>query len=121
MLIDTTNWATADKNALRAVANGGHVQSPTYYDLIFRNTAGLQLDHEIESYNATNGTLVAWVRIPSLNPSGDTTIYMYYGNSSITSPTATRPGCGTRPTRASGTCPRRQAQRGMTPPKTPTT
>ena len=92
VLIDTTNWATADKNALRTVANGGHVQSPTYYDLIFRDTAGLQLDHEIESYNATNGTLVAWVRIPSLNPSGDTTIYMYYGNSSITSPTANPAG-----------------------------
>jgi len=92
VLIDTTSWPTANKNTLKTVTNGGHVQSPTYYDLVFRDTSGLQLDHEIESYNATNGTLVAWVRIPSLNPSGDTTIYMYYGNSAITSPTANPTG-----------------------------
>ncbi len=42
-----------------------------------------QLDHEIEFYNKTNGELTAWVRIPSLSTSSDTTISMYYGNNSI--------------------------------------
>jgi hypothetical protein len=88
VLIDTTTWAAADKNALKTVASGGHVQSTNGYDIIFRDTSGLQLDHEIESYSGSTGTLVAWVRIPSLNPSGDTIIYMYYGNSAISSPTA---------------------------------
>ncbi|MEJ2276842.1 MAG: DUF2341 domain-containing protein, partial [Candidatus Lokiarchaeota archaeon] len=42
------------------------------------------LDHEIEvfnqTYNATDAQLIAWVRIPSLSPINDTTLYMYYGN-----------------------------------------
>ncbi len=42
------------------------------------------LDHEIElfnqTYNSTHAQLIAWVRIPSLSPSTDTVIYMYYGN-----------------------------------------
>ncbi|MHA2197470.1 MAG: DUF2341 domain-containing protein [Promethearchaeota archaeon] len=45
------------------------------------------LDHEIEvfnqSYDGTYAQLVAWVRIPSLSPSTDTPIYMYYGNSTM--------------------------------------
>ncbi|MFX0167553.1 MAG: DUF2341 domain-containing protein [Candidatus Hodarchaeota archaeon] len=45
------------------------------------------LDHEIEFYNRdytiTQAKLVAWVRIPSLSPSTDTIIKMYYGNSTI--------------------------------------
>jgi hypothetical protein len=45
------------------------------------------LDHEIEVFNQTfSGTqaqLVAWVRIPSLSPTTDTKIYMYYGNSTM--------------------------------------
>lgn len=44
-----------------------------------------QLDHEIEFYNGTNGELTAWVRIPSLSTSSDTTILMYYGNNTISS------------------------------------
>jgi hypothetical protein len=65
----------------------GHVQNSNGYDVIFRDTNGTQLDHEIESYNGTNGDLVAWVRIPTLDYNGDTVIYMYYGNSGVSSPT----------------------------------
>jgi len=47
------------------------------------------LDHEIElfnpTYSSTHAQLVAWVRIPSLSPSTDTIIKMYYGNSTMTS------------------------------------
>jgi MSHA biogenesis protein MshQ len=49
-------------------------------DIVFVDSDGQKLDHEIEYYNGTSGTLVAWVRIPSLSSTVDTTIYMYYGN-----------------------------------------
>ena len=49
-------------------------------DIAFTDELGTQLDHEIESYDSTNGNLIAWVNIPSISSSIDTQIYMYYGN-----------------------------------------
>ena len=47
------------------------------------------LDYEIElfnqTYNNTHAYLVAWVRIPTLSCNADTKIYMYYGNTTMTS------------------------------------
>ncbi|MFX1233530.1 MAG: DUF2341 domain-containing protein [Promethearchaeota archaeon] len=44
----------------------------------------IQLAHEIElfdpNYGGNQARLVAWVLLPSLSPSTDTIIYMYYGN-----------------------------------------
>ncbi len=87
----------ADAN-LKTTANGGHVTSANGYDILFRGrddatcggagTAPCQLDHEIEKYDGTTGLLTAWVRIPSLNTnaaSSNTSIWVYYGNSDITS------------------------------------
>jgi hypothetical protein len=66
----------------------GHVESELGWDIIFRKLDGqTQLYHEIEEYDGTTGTLVAWVRIDNLSKETDTTIYMYYGNDCITSPT----------------------------------
>ena len=76
-------------NNLKTTANGGRVTSSSGYDIIFRGTDLNQLDHEIERYDGASGTLLAWVRIPSLSVSTDTVIYMDYGNSSIASPPAT--------------------------------
>jgi hypothetical protein len=87
---------------LKTTANGGHVENPDGYDIIFRaedsaictdsgNPAPCTLDHEVEKYDGSTGTLVAWVRIPTLHTSGDT-IYMYYDNPAITTPTANRTG-----------------------------
>ncbi|KKT66981.1 MAG: MshQ-like protein, partial [Candidatus Curtissbacteria bacterium GW2011_GWC1_44_33] len=42
-----------------------------------------KFDHEIEKYNGSTGQFIGWVKIPSLSPSTDKAIYMYYGNSSI--------------------------------------
>jgi hypothetical protein len=85
---------------LRAAANGGKITNPNGYDIIFQATddatcggAGLSpcpLDHEIEKYDGTAGQLLAWVRVPSLT--SGTAIYMYYGDSGVTSPTANPPG-----------------------------
>jgi len=49
-------------------------------DLAFTDYNGKKLDHEIEFYNGTSGKLIAWVQIPELSSTADTTIYMYYGN-----------------------------------------
>ena len=49
-------------------------------DIFFTGSDGIKLNHEIESFNASNGTLVAWVNVPLLSNTADTTIYLYYGN-----------------------------------------
>lgn len=51
-------------------------------DIVFTSSDGLtKLNHEIESYDAGSGSLVAWVKVPSLSYNVDTTLYMYYDNS----------------------------------------
>lgn len=53
-------------------------------DILFTSDNGrTKLSHEIESYSA--GTLVAWVKVPTLNLFQDTKIYMYYGNTGTSS------------------------------------
>jgi len=50
-------------------------------DILFTASDGVsKLNHEIESYSSSNGKLNAWVQVPSLSPTADTTIYIYYGN-----------------------------------------
>ncbi|WOV92817.1 MAG: DUF2341 domain-containing protein [Candidatus Nitrosoabyssus spongiisocia] len=58
---------------------------PNGADIIFTSSDGFTiLQHEIESFtnNATTGTLVAWVRLPTLSNTNDTILYMYYNVSS---------------------------------------
>ncbi|HHP7234254.1 MAG TPA: PilC/PilY family type IV pilus protein [Desulfobacterales bacterium] len=78
----------ANDSQLKSVSNGGHVANDSGYDIIFKQVDGTPLSHEVEVYDPAAGTLVAWVRIPSLPTDTDTTIYMYYGNSEISTPTA---------------------------------
>jgi hypothetical protein len=58
-------------------------------DILFADSSGVQLDHEIELFdknsNSSHAHLVAWVRIPFLSSSSDTTISMYFGNPTIES------------------------------------
>ena len=80
-------------NELKTTANGGKVANG--FDIIFRaydsatcgGPSSCTLDHQIESYSGTGGTLVAWVRIPSLSKGTDTVFYMHFGDSSIVAPT----------------------------------
>ena len=52
-------------------------------DIFFTSANGVtKLPHEIESYDAATGHLVAWVKVPSLWASADTVLYMFYGNPS---------------------------------------
>jgi hypothetical protein len=49
---------------------------------MFMNDVGTstRVYHDLESYDASSGALVAWVNIPLLSSSTDTILYMYYGN-----------------------------------------
>ena len=51
-------------------------------DIVFTDGVNsIKFDHEIEYFNGTTGELQAWVRIPSLSSTTNTTILMWYGNS----------------------------------------
>jgi hypothetical protein len=65
----------------------GFVTSSTGDDIIFVDSSKtILLDHEIEKYDNTTGEVNAWVRIPSLSATSNTDIYMYFGNSNVTTP-----------------------------------
>jgi Peptidase family C25/Concanavalin A-like lectin/glucanases superfamily/Domain of unknown function (DUF2341) len=62
------------------MAPSGSVQ--TGQDILFTASDGVtKLDFEIEQYDGTTGTLVAWVRVPSLDTT--TQIYLYYGDATV--------------------------------------
>ena len=68
----------------KSTGNGGHVGQTDGGDLVFTSADGVsKLYHEIESYTATTGQLIAWVKIPTLDYDNDTEIYLYYGNASV--------------------------------------
>jgi hypothetical protein len=71
---------------LKTTGNGGHVTNSSGYDIVFYSDTGLsvKLDHEIETYTASTGAIVMWVRIPTVSSSVDTVFYMGYGDPSIT-------------------------------------
>jgi len=50
-------------------------------DIVFTNSSGSKLSHEIEFYNSTDGQLIAWVKVPVVDNESDTIIQMYYNNS----------------------------------------
>ena len=70
---------------LQRADSGDHVRRADGYDIVFTNADNSSLlDFEIEEYNGTAGTLVAWVRIPTLDHDANTTIRLWYGNSAAT-------------------------------------
>ena len=70
---------------LATVANGGLVTNANGYDIIFTSdSAGLDpLYWEIESYKGTTGAVTFWINIPTLLAATNTVVYMWYGNSAI--------------------------------------
>ena len=72
-------------------------------DIVFTASDGTtKLSHEIESFTQGTGTLVAWVNVPSLPNSTNTTIYMYYGNLTVSNQ-QNATGSGIRTTMPYGT------------------
>jgi len=49
-------------------------------DIAFTDVGGSQLAHEIEYFDNDTGELLAWVKVPSLSGSVNTSLYLYYGN-----------------------------------------
>lgn len=72
---------------LRSVANGGLVQSASGYDIIFAANAdgSSPLSFERVLWDATTGHCEFWVKIPSVSTSSDTTIYILFGDSGVSS------------------------------------
>lgn len=87
---------TASVSNMATVANGGNIQNTTTVnsqtvpaDLIFTTDAGCSnlLTWQMANYNASTGEFEAWVTNTStpLSYSSNTTFYMCYGNSAISS------------------------------------
>ncbi len=69
---------------LRTVGNGGRVQSPDGYDIVFTAADGTtRLDFEIETWDASTGALVAWVKVPDLSVTVNTILFVHYGSTDI--------------------------------------
>jgi|GEM_PF-2266606 hypothetical protein len=69
-----------------ATLNAAHVVNPNGYDIIFTSDPGCSqlLNWEMENYSS--GSLVAWVKMASaLSHTSNTTFYMCYGKSGISS------------------------------------
>ena len=73
---------SALQDELRTVGNGGEVQSPDGYDIVFADQSGNQYAHEIELYEPSTGKYIAWVKVDLTG--NDQTIYLYYGSTDIT-------------------------------------
>lgn len=71
--------SVTDSNLAAAAQSSGN-------DILFTASDGVtKLSHEIETYTSSIGLLNAWVSVPSISPTTNTVIYMYYGNSSASS------------------------------------
>ena len=79
---------SATDPAFKSTSNGGHITSATGNDIIFTaDQAGQsKLDFQLEQYDPASQTIVAWIRIPNLSHTQDTTIYLFYGNSGVNGP-----------------------------------
>jgi len=72
---------TVTDASLKSAANGGSMGKPDGTDMLFTASDGVtKLNHEIESYTASSGQVLAWVQIPTLSAASDMVIYVYYGN-----------------------------------------
>ncbi|MEM9327178.1 MAG: DUF2341 domain-containing protein [Bacteroidota bacterium] len=81
---------TISSDVLRSQINGGNVNFDNGFDLHFTLEDGTDLSYEREAYDQVNGTLRAWVKIPSLSATEDTPLYLYYGNcGSLVDPSTT--------------------------------
>ena len=73
---------------IATTGNGGGMENSSGYDIAFAtaNDCGVltQLYHALETYDESAGTIVAWVNVPAVSSTVDTDIFMYYGNSAIT-------------------------------------
>ena len=79
---------------LATTSNGGSVTSANGYDIFFTSDANgtVPLAFEQESYSPSTGAVNYWVKIPTLSHTTDTVIYLFYGNSSVTTDQSNKSG-----------------------------
>jgi MSHA biogenesis protein MshQ len=53
-------------------------------DVVFVDAANHPLAHELEHVAVSPGKLQAWVKLPAVSATADTTFYLYYGNATAT-------------------------------------
>ena len=51
------------------------------HDIRFTTLSGAPLEHETETYDPVTGSLLAWVKLPSLDTASGAVLLLYYGNS----------------------------------------
>jgi hypothetical protein len=79
---------------LKTTANGGKVESASGYDIIFTSdeAGSTILDFERVNWGASTGIVEYHVRIPTVKYNADTTFYMFYGKSGVTTDTQNKTG-----------------------------
>src|SRR5580704_13963154 len=79
---------------LATTGSGGNVTNANGYDIILTSDVSgtSNLSFERESYSSSTGQVNLWVKIPTLSHSSDTVIYMFYGNSSVTTDQSNKTG-----------------------------
>jgi len=77
---------------LATTANGGKVTNANGYDVIFTSDASgaNKLNFERELYSPSTGQVAYWVQVPNLSHTTDTVIYVFYGNSLVTTDQSNR-------------------------------
>lgn len=68
---------------LKTHNNGGDVTHPSGYDIGFTDISGRMLHHQIEEYDGTTGSYLAWVRVPTLSAIENTEIHILYGKATV--------------------------------------
>lgn len=93
-LTDFTVLFAGTYSWLASVSHGGKVQSSNGYDIGFFADASLttKLSWEIEAYRSADGTIVAWLKVLTVSHSSDTTIYVAYGDASISTDQSNKNG-----------------------------
>jgi RHS repeat-associated protein len=86
---DQTNFPVLITGAypdMATTANGGSVSNSNGYDIVLTSdsTGSTTLPFEREIYNPVNGTFAFWVNVPTVSHTADTVVYIFYGNSSVT-------------------------------------
>lgn len=82
VIVSTTDISLSTRTGL-----GGRLNS-TGYDIGFSTkdtSCSFLLNWDTETYNASTGELKAWVKIPQISSSTDTSFYMCYGDAGVTS------------------------------------
>ncbi len=81
-----SNCLTNSKQ-LATAANGGFLEDNTNgFDFIITSDSGAMtpLNYEAVIHNLTTGATELWVLLPSISSTVDLTIYLFYGNASVT-------------------------------------